>query len=156
MRLSMKHFLTLLTLALLTASCASELQENRESRSTVYRGQSTWGMYENFGAPTKAVRVSPNETHFLYRREEMTRDWTKMYFDWCDMVIVTVDDYVTDWDISGNQCHLNVGESADLPSTENERVNLLDRYRTSGSSLSEADQKPTTNSFEPEYSETLF
>ena len=124
----MKRFLTLIFVCLCLASCSSEIQENRETRSTVYKGQSTWDMYENFGAPSYAIRVSPNEVHFVYRREEVTRDWTKMYFDWCDKVFVTVDDYITDWDVAGNQCYLNVADPVDMPDTENPRVNVLDRY----------------------------
>ena len=124
----MKRFLTLIFVCLCLASCSSEIQENRETRSTVYKGQSTWDMYENFGAPNYAIRVSPNEVHFVYRREEVTRDWTKMYFDWCDKVFITVDDYITDWDVSGNQCYLNVADPVDLPDTENPRTNALDRY----------------------------
>ena len=128
MRFTMKHLFYLLLLGLFTTACSSDLQENREMRSTIYSGQSTWDMYENFGAPTYAVRVSPNEVHFVYRREEVTRDWTKMYFDWCDMVVMTVDDYVVDWDLAGNQCYLNVAESVPLPDGENERQNALRQY----------------------------
>ena len=128
MRLTMKHLFCLLLLGLLTSACSSDLQENREKRSTIYKGQSTWDMYENFGAPTHAVRISPEEIHFIYRREEITRDWTKMYFDWCDMVFMTVNDYVVDWDSAGNQCHLNVGEEVTFSNNKNERKNALRKY----------------------------
>ena len=124
----MKRFLTLICLGLLTAACSSDVSENRETRSTLYKGQSTWDMYENFGAPSYAVRVSPEEIHFIYRREEVTRDWSKMYFDWCDMVVVTVDGYVTDWDLAGNQCVLNVAEPADPEAEYEDRSNVLERY----------------------------
>ena len=124
----MRRFLTLVLVCLCMASCSSDIQENRETRSTVYKGQSTWDMYENFGAPNYAIRLSPNEVHFVYRREEVTRDWTKMYFDCCDKVFVVVDDYVTDWDVSGNQCYLNVADPVPPPSSENPRTNVLDRY----------------------------
>jgi hypothetical protein len=124
----MKHLFCLLLLGLLTAACSSDLQENRETRSTVYKGQTTWDMYENFGAPTHAIKISPEEIHFIYRREEVTRDWTKMYFDWCDMVFMTVDDYVVDWDSAGNQCHLNVADEAIFPNDGNKRENALRKY----------------------------
>ena len=124
----MKRLFTLIFMCLCIVACSSDIQENRETRSTVYKGQSTWDMYENFGAPSYAIRVSPNEVHFVYRREEVTRDWTKMYFDWCDKVFVAVDDYITDWNVSGNQCYLNVADPVPLPDTENPRTNVLEQY----------------------------
>ncbi len=124
----MKHLFCLLFLGLLTTACSSDILENRETRSTVYVGQSTWDMYENFGPPTFAVRVSPEEVHFIYRKEEVTRDWTNMYFDWCDMVVMTINDYVVDWDLVGNQCYLNVANEKPLPDGKNERENTLRKY----------------------------
>ena len=126
----MKKIFALIMAGLLTVSCASsDLEENRETRSTIYKGQTTWDMYENFGAPTVAVRLSPEEVHFLYRREARTREWTNVYFDWCDMVVIVINDRVEDWELSGNQCYLNIAEPAPLPPEENERDNLLDRYK---------------------------
>ncbi len=126
----MKKIFALVMAGLLTVSCASyDLEENRETRSTIYKGQTTWDMYENFGAPTAAVRLSPEEIHFLYRKEEKTREWTNVYFDWCDMVVIVINDRVEDWELSGNQCYLNIADPAPLPSEENERDNLLDRYK---------------------------
>ena len=125
----MKRFLTLILLGCMAAACSSEIDENRETRNTVYKGQSTWDMYENFGAPNYAIRISPEEVHFVYRREEVTRDWTKMYFDWCDKVFVSVNDYITDWDLSGNQCYLNVADDVPVPDEENPRKNVFERYR---------------------------
>ena len=55
----MKRFLTLILLGFLATACSSEIYENRETRSTVYKGQTTWDLYENFGAPTFAIRLSP-------------------------------------------------------------------------------------------------
>jgi len=125
----MKKVYSLMATALLLTSCSAGFVENRESRSLVYRGQTTWDMYENFGAPDFAVRVSPEETHFIYRREEVTRDWTRMYFDWCDMAIVTVNDRVVDWNFSGNQCTINVGDEELPPPDDNPRVNLVEEYQ---------------------------
>ena len=127
----MKRFLTLIMLGLLVGACGSDIEENRETRSTVYKGQTTWDMYENFGAPTYAIRISPDETHFVYRREAITREWTRIYFDWCDMVFVVVDDHVTDWDVTGNQCYLNIADPVPT-STDNDRGNVLERYRGTG------------------------
>ncbi|MDY6407439.1 MAG: hypothetical protein SPL08_01865 [Pseudomonadota bacterium] len=125
----MKHFFTLILLGCFVAACSSEVEENRETRSTVYKGQTTWDLYENFGAPTFAVRVSPDEYHFIYRREEVTRDWTRMYFDWCDKVFVVVNDHVVDWDVDGNQCYLNVADDMPVPDGDNPRQNAFERYQ---------------------------
>ena len=147
----MKHLFCILLLGLLTTACSSEILENRETRSTIYKGQSTWDMYENFGAPTYAVRVSPEEIHFIYRREAVTRDWTNMYFDWCDMVVMTMNDYVIDWDIVGNQCYLNVADTVSHPDGGNERENALRKYiNTDGENASSYSYN------EEEYDETLF
>ena len=124
----MKHLLTFVLLVLGLIACSSYIVENRETRSTVYRGQTTWDLYENFGAPTFAVRVSPNEVHFVYRKEEITRDWTQLYFDWCDKVFVVVDDRVVAWDVNGNQCYLNVADDVPMPDEENTRQNVRQRY----------------------------
>ena len=155
----MKRFLTLIFICLCMASCSSEIQENRETRSTVYKGQSTWDMYENFGAPNYAIRVSPNEVHFIYRREEVTRDWTKMYFDWCDKVFVTVDDYITDWEVSGNQCYLNVADPVDLPDTDNPRKNVFEKYKEDMNLIPENTYYPhpaNNADYNPEDDETWF
>ena len=152
----MKRFLTIILLGLLTAACSSELTENRETRLTVYEGQSTWDMYENFGAPTYAIRISPEEVHYVYRREEVTRDWSKMYFDWCDMVFVTVNDYIVDWDVAGNQCFMNVADPAELPSEENERENVFDRYARVRAEMAEEAYREEEENFEPPYDDEVF
>lgn len=151
----MKHLFCVLLFGLLTVGCSSEILENRETRSTVYVGQSTWDMYENFGAPTFAVRVSPEEVHFIYRKEEITRDWTNMYFDWCDMVVMTVNDYVVDWDLVGNQCYLNIADEKPLPDGENERENALRKYVIPNNNYQEDYSDRELQSSDNDY-ETLF
>ncbi len=108
----MKHiFILTLVGGLMLGGCASSLTENRESRSTTYVGQTTWDLYENFGVPTKAKQLSPNEFEFYYHREAITRDWTRLYYDFCDTTFYVVDDRVVDWAQSGNQCRINVAEA---------------------------------------------
>lgn len=116
----MKQFFIALALGLALTACSSEIQENRETRSTVYEGQTTWDLYENFGVPTKAERISEEEIHFYYHREAITRDWTRMYYDWCDMTFVVVNDRVVDWWANGNQCFLNVGPGEAVSESEAE------------------------------------
>lgn len=156
----MKRFLTLICLGLMTVACSSDMTENRETRSTIYKGQSTWDMYENFGAPTHAVRLSPEEIHFIYRREEITRDWARMYFDWCDMVVATVDGYVTDWEVSGNQCFLNVADPDETIYDEVERENLVWRYQQINSDeemlLPDDEIALSEEAFADEYGDGLF
>lgn len=156
----MKHLFYILLLGLFTAACSSEILENRETRSTVYEGQSTWDMYENFGAPTHAVRISPEEVHFIYRKEAVTRDWTNMYFDWCDMVIMTVNDYVVDWDLVGNQCYLNEADPVPVPEGENERENALRQYiitnETYPDDTYQEYDRADDESYSSDYDETLF
>lgn len=156
----MKHLFCILLLGLFTAACSSEILENRETRSTVYKGQSTWDMYENFGAPTHAVRISPEEVHFIYRKEAVTRDWTNMYFDWCDMVIMTVNDYVVNWDLVGNQCYLNEADPVPVPEGENERENALRQYiitnETYPDDTYQEYDRADDESYSSDYDETLF
>lgn len=133
----MKHILIALALSLTLVACSSDIQENRENRSTVYEGQTTWDLYENFGVPTKAERISPEEVRFYYHREAVTRDWTRMYYDWCDMTFVVVNDRVVDWWANGNQCFLKVGESQFAPnpddsSAENADVEPAPVYEENG------------------------
>lgn len=103
------------------SACSGGFVENRETRSTVYEGQTTWDLFENFGAPSYAVRKSANEFHFVYQREEITRDWSHMFMDWCDMTFVVVDDHVRDWFYTGNQCFLNVSDPVAVSDSDNER-----------------------------------
>ena len=44
------------------------------------------------------------------------------------MVVMTINDYVVDWDLVGNQCYLNVANEKPLPDGENERENALRKY----------------------------
>lgn len=106
----MKRFFTVCLICLGLVGCMTGFDENRETRSTVYVGQTTWDMYENFGVPTQALKISPEEIHFFYHREAITRDWTKMYYNWCDMRFVAVNDRIVNWTVDGNQCHVNVAE----------------------------------------------
>ena len=122
----MKHILIALALSLTLVACSSEIQENRENRSTVYEGQTTGDLYENFGGPTTAERVSPDEVRFYSHREAITRDWTRMYYDWCDMTFVVVNDRVVDWRADGNQCFLKVGESQFAPNPDDSSAENAD------------------------------
>ena len=115
----MKYFWVLLLFVL--SACSADFVENRETRSTVYQGQTTWDLFENFGAPSYAERIAPNEFRFVYQREAITRDWSHMFLDWCDMTFVVVDDRVRDWHYSGNQCHLNVEDPVPVSNDTNER-----------------------------------
>lgn len=137
----MKHFFALLLLCLSLSACEVGFEENREMRSTVYKGQTTWDLYENFGAPTKAIRVADNEFHFIYRREEITRDWTRMFFNWCDMTFIVVNDRVTDWLVEGNQCHVNVLGSAQTDGDDNPRENVVERYQNQGEVILDPSKK---------------
>ena len=107
---NMKQIFVVVIGLMLLGGCASSVTENRESRSTVYEGQTTWDLYENFGVPSRALQTGPNEFQFYYHKEAITRDWTRMYYDYCDTVFVVVDDRVVDWDQTGNQCYINVAE----------------------------------------------
>ncbi len=117
---------------MLISGC-STFTENRESRSTVYEGQTTWDLYENFGVPTRVLKIAPNEYQFYYHKEAITRDWTRLYYDYCDTVFVIVDDRVVDWDQTGNQCHIYEAEgirdtSGRLPEKEEEVVIEEEEY----------------------------
>lgn len=117
---TMKHTLLALTCAFLLTACGMNMQSNRESRSTAYIGQTTWDMYENFGVPARALFLSEDEVLFYYHRAEITRDWTQMQYDYCDMVFRTINGYVVEWDYVGNSCTVHEGypaerfDSADL------------------------------------------
>lgn len=105
----MKKIFVAIVGIMLMSGC-SAFTENRESRSTVYEGQTTWDLYENFGAPTRVLKIGPNEYQFYYHKEAITRDWTRLYYDYCDTVFVIVDDRVVDWDQTGNQCYIYEAE----------------------------------------------
>ena len=152
----MKHLLALCLMCFLATACSTEIQENNETRSTVYRGQTTWDLYENFGAPSYAVRVSPNEFHFVYQHEAITRDWTRLFFDWCDYTFVVVDDHVTDWAFEGNQCTLNVGDPVEVSDNTNARKSRTERYSSRQDNNGLAPSGAIYSRERDGYSDTLF
>lgn len=99
------RFLYLFLIGVMLTGCGTQLDNpNRERRSTLYKGQTLWDMYENFGVPKRREIVSDTETHYIYGRQEITRDWSTMHIDYCDLVVYVSDDRVIGWDYEGNQC----------------------------------------------------
>ncbi len=99
------RFLYLFLIGMTLTACGVQMNNpNRERRSTLYKGQTVWDMYENFGVPKRREIISEDEVHYIYERQEITRDWSQMSIDYCTLVVYTSQDRVIGWDYEGNQC----------------------------------------------------
>lgn len=116
---------------LLLAGCgSSEYVHSQEPRSTVYYGQPVADLYENFGTPTKATRISDNERILIYISQEIEKDWAYRYVRGCVMEFRLIDNRVVDWSADGQACVIQSRKADDLP--EYARGGNNDYYEDTG------------------------
>lgn len=96
----------LVAASLLGCSAGITESSNREKRSTVYYGQTTADLFENFGVPTHVYKLPSGVTVYAYHSERVVRDWARQFFYYCDLQFDTVDGHVVAWNSHGNQCAL--------------------------------------------------
>lgn len=101
----MKKIIALALLPFILSACGSdEYVHSTEPRSNVYYGQPIADLYENFGAPTKATRLTENERVLIYIKQEIEKDWAYRYVRGCVMKFYLKDERVIAWSADGQAC----------------------------------------------------
>lgn len=130
----MKKWIVVGFLPFLLIGCgANEYVHSKEPRSTVYYGQSVADLYENFGTPTKATRISDNERILIYISQEIEKDWAYRYVRGCVMRFHLVDNRVVDWSADGQACLIQSREEGEMSvpkgMTDSDESGLFDSKR---------------------------
>ena len=75
------------------------------SRSQIYYGQSVADLYDNFGAPKKAVRYAYDVVEYTFVTENISVENTDKRLLYCNMWVYAQNNIVIDWKSEGNNCH---------------------------------------------------
>lgn len=111
----MKKWIAAGILPLLLAGCgSSDYVHSKEPRSTVYYGQPVADLYENFGTPTKATRISDTERILIYVSQEIEKEWAYRYVRGCVMQFRLVNERVVDWAADGQACVIQSRKGDDM------------------------------------------
>lgn len=111
----MKKLFVIGLFSLLTAGCGTgDYAHTQEPRSMVYYGQPVADLYENFGAPTKGVRLSDNERILIYISQEIEKEWAYRYVRGCVMKFHLKDDRVIDWSADGQACVISSADAEEI------------------------------------------
>ena len=101
----MKKINAVLLCSLLLCACSeSEYVHSSEPRSQVYYGQPVADVYENFGTPTKGIRLSDNERILIWISQEVEKDWAYRYLRACTVKIHLRNERVINWSAEGQGC----------------------------------------------------
>ncbi len=101
----MKKINVVLLSSLLLCGCSeSEYVHSSEPRSQVYYGQPVADVYENFGAPSKGIRLSDNERILIWISQEIEKDWAYRYLRACTVKIQLRNERVVNWSAEGQGC----------------------------------------------------
>ncbi len=113
----MKKWIAAGILPLLLAGCgSSDYVHSKEPRSIVYYGQPVADLYENFGTPTKATRISDTERILIYVSQEIEKEWAYRYVRGCVMQFRLVNERVVDWAADGQACVIQSRQGDDMSS----------------------------------------
>ncbi len=124
----MKKINAVLLCSLLLCACSeSEYVHSSEPRSQVYYGQPVADVYENFGTPTKGIRLSDNERILIWISQEVEKDWAYRYLRACTVKIHLRDERVINWSAEGQGCVIS-------SNSDGEEINQLIESQKSGTS----------------------
>ena len=121
----MKKLFSVGLISLLTVGCGGgDYVHSQEPRSMVYYGQPVADLYENFGAPTKGIRLSDNERILIYISQEIDKEWAYRYVRGCVMKFHLKDDRVINWSADGQACIIQSSDPEEIEEAmEQERKN---------------------------------
>lgn len=110
----------------LSACSTGEFAHSTEPRSNVYYGQPVADLYENFGTPTKATRLSENERVLIYITQKVEKDWAYRYLRGCVMRFHLRNERVIDWSSEGNACVVQNGVKPKMMQQADDETGLFD------------------------------
>lgn len=128
-----KQILSSLLMLSLSACGTGDYIHSKEPRSSVYYGQPVADLYENFGTPTKATRLSDNERVLIYISQEIEKDWAYRYVRGCVMKFHLLNERVVSWTADGQACVIQSQSAKDMPAAAQSMQNdlgLLDSRNT--------------------------
>ena len=88
----------------LTACSRPNIKETPISRNQIYYGQSVADLYDNFGAPKKAVRYAYDVVEYTFITESIAVENVDKKLHYCNMVVRAQNNIVIDWWGEGNNC----------------------------------------------------
>ena len=90
---------------LLSACSRPDIIETPISRSQIYYGQSVADLYDNFGAPKKAVQYAYGVVEYTFITENIAVENLDKKLLYCNMWVYAQNNRVIDWKSEGNNCH---------------------------------------------------
>ena len=102
----MKKNLLLGGLFFLTACARPDIIEIPVSRSQIYYGQSVENLYDNFGAPQKAVQYAYGVVEYTFAIENIAKEHLDKRLLYCNLWVYAQNNRVIDWKVEGNRCNV--------------------------------------------------
>ena len=102
----MNRYIFIGLLLCLTACARPDIIEIPVSRSQIYYGQSVENLYDNFGAPQKAVQYAYGVVEYTFITENIAKEHLDKRLLYCNLWVYARDNRVIDWKYEGNNCHI--------------------------------------------------
>ena len=102
----MKKNMLLVGILFLGACSRPSIIEIPVSRSQVYYGQSIENLYDNFGAPKKAIRYAYDVIEYTFPTDNITVENRDKRLLYCNLWVYAQNNRVIDWKYEGNNCHV--------------------------------------------------
>ena len=90
----------------LTACARPDIIEIPVSRSQIYYGQSVENLYDNFGAPKKAIQYAYGVVEYTFIVENIAKEHLDKRLLYCNLWVYAQNNRVLDWKFEGNNCNV--------------------------------------------------
>ena len=100
----MKKLYVFLIFVLLSACSRPNMIETPVSRSQIYYGQTVADLYDNFGAPKRAIQYAYGVVEYTYVNDNLVSENADKHLLYCNLVVYAKDNRVIDWWGEGNNC----------------------------------------------------
>ena len=102
----MKKKISILFCLALTACARPNIIEIPSSRSQIYYGQSVENLYDNFGAPKRAVQYAYGVIEYTFVTENIAKEHLDKRLLYCNLWVYAQNNRVIDWKTEGNNCNV--------------------------------------------------
>ncbi len=82
-------------------------------RNQLYEGQTVEDLYENMGLPKRVERYNFGLYGHVFMKEEILNEEGIKSLQYCDLRVLTRDNYVLSWDWRGNNCQFEVADDVE-------------------------------------------